>query len=1776
MSSSFRVTRVADGSRQTSAKDDAPASARRGPGPGVPQDGLSARSPSDVRNDAGPRVRAALSRPEVRPERTASPPSSPSSTDDQEQWFDARSVLSDAEGSDGEPELPAHPLGQARSPTLPRGTGVPLSPAAEALPAATPPSPPAPCDTEVTVKQALGGMHTRVSVKGLGRKAAKALGRDVLARRGGLTAVTPPQPQEPGAQVQYARARDGRAVRIGITADGISALVSQEPIYPPQALNPSLTHKLLAPLRAVLPHARAVLQDEPGRVRPGLDGVPGHLVTGAATTRDGQRFGLGPEGQLYRFAPAEKIWQPADDPEAGPPRRYGQLGPQPDGKLYAVRASEQGSELVCLDPQAPGAGRANGPAVVCRDAGAIIGHAVATDGRVLLLGPDNQLTQVAQHGQTRQALAFTTAEGHALPDGAGAGVRAVAIGLAAGGQGFVAGDDGQLYRLEAPAAGGSGKCQARRVETAFSGRADAAYSTLLDLGHTLDPATGAATLQAIYRKPSGEVFSAYHQDGRFKPGWRFDNAFMMQQPRGEPLALGSAVQVTRDGVQLALKDGVVHLGQPGGRWLPTSAAGLGSIKANPLGLEKTYGLQTVPQPDGSEQRRVVRMDIQGLHPLLPAGSSTPRLGTVADAADVRLTELASGPIRDFAVLESLAVSEGDKTRRLYYVDESNRLFTRDLNGPAQAPATPVAVGNPGPIHKIVLDRSGDLYALIGGGGKAERPPGLYRLDTAPGQDTAGGPAWRPLDVPLAAGQEIASIETNWTGRLHLHVGASAAPTATYLYDPKAGLAPLDRQGAVDAMRAAGGREFHLPGLPAVHVSQQWLGFKSTSRPFLSNTVNWVKSSWAHARTLTGAPKVAARWVQHRRHGRQGLQPLYQSTAKAMDYFHAHLSNGRRRTAAPGGEWHRSLAALHGREPALAQRLQGFRDELMRSNRQMLQHIGYAAGFLDANLAAEPGFKATPPASFDRDRDLVDDLQRWFKRTAEGAGQDASHADLQQCLAALEQMRYGARHDGIGRMYLHYPRAAGGDGRQAADDQLLFNARLIRNIQALDELASLASQAAGGGSLADAGQRLQEVQAGLRAEPLTQYTDLSFGNLKRLEETYDIFRTMGRALTNWRHPMNKTLAESLDVQSPSRRKAALLKALDTLQKDPQSDAVDRNLLAGYGIADPATLRQALADKKHPEHGRLMQTLQTQSEEDLKSRFVETLLGMKTKEIQGSDRTYGVGLDPLSYFNNVKGVFAGAGGMLGRGYSMWVEVLGDDPRGGELSILIEKSRDASLEAFAGWGKSAGREHDHGVLHHFLRVALIGELGLRHTRAGGMYFSVPRDKVKHFADRVFDFGKKGDDQAHDLHALLSPNYERETLVRKETALDAKLLAFLRMGPSGTNEEAAGHFWGARANIFQATLGVGRESTTYQMHGQRLDGELQAGAERHAYSIQEASMLVGLPLRNWFNFPMDGDAPQQFALGVGNLDNGITLGMHNKDGAKCEYRMAIPELIRSEQWDLLRGEVSAVFPQHRAYLDSLAGWAAEPGKLAQNLARLGEQIQSDWQGQAADGQVQHLLGNLQMMRWQQGLAVARKPMYFGMIHEVRATNPSRLTQPGLWQALAEKTYGAAAAASDPLRKMHGQMETDPTLKQLLKDLQATHPTRVKFKYEPTPQAMAELVRMQLDDPNLDDAKVAAFMSDPANFRINTITALKSASVSNGASVWPVVGANSGSATMLEESKGSIRFQYDEQGRHVATMVEGGFAPQRKSVQGPQRAFQKALGLEPVTMPPQYSRSVD
>lgn len=1572
----------------------------------------------------------------------------------------------------------------------------------------------------VEVSRTRGSHQSLAQVKGTDKKTAQALQKHALGRHTGIVATTPAMPQRAGASVQHARTRDGTALHVAIGADGLAAVPSYEPVHEPlEAKSPSRLRRLVAPMLDRLPNRKPGVRASLASADAGLRQLPSHLVTQVAASRSGALFGIGPDGGLYRFDKTGKGWSPAG--ESGE-RIHAQIGPQRDGELYAARAAKGGgAEILRLD--------GDESVLVHTSERPIASYAVGRDGSVLALDDRGRLTIAIGDHEGSAGLALVGSDGRPVD----AAPTPSAIAWAGDELAYVAGNDGRLYKLDLSRLPGPQGFVAQQVAHPFEGRPELGRdSTLVDFGHTVAPEGGEPTLHALFRRPGGEVFSAYHADTGFKPGWRFDNAFVAQNRVGmQPIRIAPRDTVTldRDGVQLALKRGQLHVGHAGGHWQPMGVPGMSALKPNPSGLGRSYALQTERQADGSSTRRLVRIELDGLHPQLPPGTAL-RPGTVAGPVEARLSELVTGPVRDFAVLESLDATPGDDTKRLYYVDEDNRVFTRDLNG--SAPAEALALPDVGRLNQITLDAAGRLFAVAQREGE---PPRLYRLQ---------GKDWAAQELPLAPGHTLAGIESSWTGRLQVRIAPpeGQGEPATYLYSPQTGLAPLDRQGAIDALRAAGGREFHLPGLPAAHVKAEFLGFKSTSRPFLSSTVNWFQSAWAHTRSLASAPKVGARWVQHKRHGREGLQPLYASTSAAAGWYRANLAKGVAAQPPTGLSIH--LAGIARQDGALAEEMRAFTEGLMRNSRQMLQHIGHATGFLDANLGDDRSFKSHRPKHVNADHDLLDDLHRWFGAFAGSI----DSAEARQALGLLQRMRHAPE-----RLYLRQPDAEG-KGRSSKDGELLLNTRILRDLQAVHELHALA---AAGGTAAELRAGFEALQRAHAEDPVTQYSSLAFKNTEQLEDTYDIARSMSRMLNNWRHPLNRTVAESYGVPSPGRRKADLIDAAEHNRVDP-------NLLAHYGAPDAATLAWRLKDARLPEHARLEAQLKDEALQELKHRFTDTLLGMKTKETYVLDRSYGGGIDPLGYVNNKNGFFAFAGGLLGRDYNVVVEVMGDDPRGGDIAFAFEKARDVSAEIAGGWGKSEGKGH--GFMHHFMRGAVIGEVGVRHAHGDGFWFMVPRDRLPEFADRLFDFGKKGEGELKDLQALLAPTYERETVVRSETAVEAKAQGFLRMGPNGYKEDAGGHFWAARPSIFHAGVGIGFEKTTYRQHGQTLDGELQAGAERHRYWSREADLrLPGLRFRSWFNFPQSEEAVHQMSLGFGNTDNEVTIGVHDKSGAKCEYRAAVPQPVRREQWgELLQGMAEA-FSEHAERLAGLQAWADEPASFAARLGELRAEVASDWAG--GGSAKKDLLANLDLMRWQHGLAMAGRPMHFGVIHELRASNPSRLTEPAIWTKLGEKVYGDADAAGHPLREMQARLADDPTLRQLMTDLQATHPGRVKIKMELKPEAMDRLVQMQPADPNLPESRVAEFIRDPKNFRINTIAALKSSDVSNSASVWPVIGITSGASTALEELTGSVHFDYDADGRPSGYRLDGAFAQQRKSVQKQHQAM-AAAGREPVTLP--------
>jgi hypothetical protein len=123
-------------------------------------------------------------------------------------------------------------------------------------------------------------------------------------------------------------------------------------------------------------------------------------------------------------------------------------------------------------------------------------------------------------------------------------------------------------------------------------------------------------------------------------------------------------------------------------------------------------------------------------------------------------------------------------------------------------------------------------------------------------------------------------------------------------------------------------------------------------------------------------------------------------------------------------------------------MQALADELMRSCRQTLQHIGHATGFLDANLSDAAGFEMKRPKGVDVEHDLLDDLHSWF---GAHAAQTPAGSEAEQAMGLLRRMR-----EAPNRVYLRPP-DPDHTGRSAKDELLLLTTRLVRNLQAVHEL-----------------------------------------------------------------------------------------------------------------------------------------------------------------------------------------------------------------------------------------------------------------------------------------------------------------------------------------------------------------------------------------------------------------------------------------------------------------------------------------------------------------------------------------------------------------------------------------------------------------------------------------------------------------------------------------------------------------------------------------------------
>ena len=367
-------------------------------------------------------------------------------------------------------------------------------------------------EPRVEVGRTRGSQIGQAKVKGTDRKTAQVLQKHALGRHTGIVAATPATPVREGASVQHARTRDGTALHVAIGGDGVAAVPSYEPVHPPLEVKAqSRMRRLVAPLLDCLPNRKPGVRASLVSADPGLRQLPLHLLTQVAASRSGALFGIGPTGRLYRLDKADEGATPAGE-EGGMP--CAQLGPQSDGHLYAARAAQGGgAEILRLD--------GDDYEVVHSTERPVQSYAVNRDGTVLALDDRGRLS-IAHRDRERSApLALVADDSRERGSGAGTNAAPAAIAWAGDHLAYVAGSDGRMYGLDLSVAPGPRGLVAQQVPHPFEGRPELDRdSTLVDFGHTVDPDSGDPTLHALFRRPNGEVFSAYHAEAGFKPGWR--------------------------------------------------------------------------------------------------------------------------------------------------------------------------------------------------------------------------------------------------------------------------------------------------------------------------------------------------------------------------------------------------------------------------------------------------------------------------------------------------------------------------------------------------------------------------------------------------------------------------------------------------------------------------------------------------------------------------------------------------------------------------------------------------------------------------------------------------------------------------------------------------------------------------------------------------------------------------------------------------------------------------------------------------------------------------------------------------------------------------------------------------------------------------------------------------------------------------------------------------------------------------------------------------------
>ncbi|MBV4458461.1 AvrE-family type 3 secretion system effector [Pseudomonas sp. COR58] len=1166
-------------------------------------------------------------------------------------------------------------------------------------------------------------------------------------------------------------------------------------------------------------------------------------------------------------------------------------------------------------------------------------------------------------------------------------------------------------------------------------------------------------------------------------GWNLSDALVLDNRRGLPGAEAPTPAATFDldrSGRIGLSDGRVQ------SWDSTlqdwKDTGIKDISQLQRGIDsKAYLVQ-----DGKLHKLDVKPKYESV-----AVNDTHALNRPVRTTDVALGDALPGltdrHVTAFAMLNDkqfVALDDNDRFTAHHKNGETSELSRLDLEGS---------------VASLALDENHNLHALTTEGK-------LFTLAKDDWQAPADNPRpearWKP--VPLPEGRTLASIRTADDNRLSATVHGSEDNAQVQLkgqaWQPLTPR-PADQNALNDLFGRLkdGVKTAKIPGTGMMaKYSLNVMGRGAVETDNRASTGDYIRAHIFKPTLEVPRPlKNVGYHLQHRYQGREGLRPLY--AAEGREFKRLELLSAKPPQTGAGQDLQSRIAALGNRPglqgTGLVEALEAFRKELEDNSLRATQHLGRHAG-KSTLLQQKEGLlnvhgELSPPSRRSQLSLKLDKLSQNFNFASSG------HDFIKELNGALAhlppstQNRTGTlltelRNSGL-RVSHQKADIPLGQQRDASDSLGLIKARLALDVGTLDELdqvlksAEALSHATHPGEGADTLKKsLSELKDKKYGEhPLKQITDMGFVNHAGLEGAYDGIKAFLNGFKKEDHATSVTLRAATGSKSQPEMAEKLKAAMKQLHHPDDEIALQR----GYGVS-VSTPFVALANKG---------------------------MGPWPSGAVSGGRNYLFsaerGEKGVTVYLQREGAGTASGGV-GGGKDLWPGFFRGENADKFTKVDIGNDRRMTPA---------------------LRLGADVTGTATTTWRDGVVFTLPDEEIDPFIDNLvagklnpLELMKKGLD--HEAQKSLRFNFD----------LTASGTAEFRVGFGLTDKDSTPLSSAARVGV-GGTVSVNLLNYgNYSLEQHSNKGELQESSRNRPRLLNNfgVSGFARAQIAGSNTPASDAATPANQGL---TTQLGITpsVSVDNKTTKRIKFNFKEAEPLTAENLDKLGKSLGKAFkdPESQRVLSQLtdAGDAQNPdADAAQRIRQQLQTLETHFAGKPKENDEQYAaLRALTRAGVQQQAADAKHSLLDSGRFESTYTNLSRMNGKSAVASVMARLNPHHSPSN--AERITALIEHDPTLKALVKQLQAQPGTQARVRLE-----LKDDVQDRIDqgsrDGSLSQKELAGLLSDRNNMRIKAITVSQSVNQPESfTSPLPVLSYSSSASLNVSKALGKINFSYGQ-----------------------------------------------